>query len=69
MPDEVRYIYQDNAGSAVARNTGIENANGDYVAFNDGDDIWAPNRLHQQVAFLETHPEYGGCNRQVHPCW
>lgn len=57
--DEVIYIYQDNAGSAVARNTGIENAKGDFIAFNDGDDIWAPNRLHQQVAFLQAHTEYG----------
>lgn len=59
MPQEVHYILQENAGSAVARNTGIENAKGEYIAFNDGDDIWAPNRLHQQVEFLETHPEYG----------
>lgn len=57
--DKVRYLYQDNAGSAVARNTGIEHAKGEFIAFNDGDDIWAPNRLHEQVAFLQAHPQYG----------
>ncbi|WP_448556469.1 glycosyltransferase family 2 protein [Thalassotalea montiporae] len=56
---DIKYIYQENAGSAVARNTGIDNALGDFIAFNDGDDLWAPNRLHQQVRFLQEHPEYG----------
>ena len=56
---DVRYFSQANAGSAVARNTGIENAQGDYIAFNDGDDLWAPRRLEQQVKFLEEHSEYG----------
>ncbi|MEH6648958.1 MAG: glycosyltransferase family 2 protein [Motiliproteus sp.] len=57
--DQVEYHYQKNAGSAVARNTGIDQAKGCYIAFNDGDDLWAPERLHQQVNFLEMHPEYG----------
>nr|WP_067297803.1 glycosyltransferase family 2 protein [Marinobacterium profundum] len=57
--DQVIYHYQDNAGSAVARNTGIANARGRYIAFNDGDDLWAPERLMQQVRFLEQHPDYG----------
>lgn len=57
--DQVCYHYQRNAGSAVARNCGIERARGRYIAFNDGDDLWSPNRLHQQVRFLEEHPEYG----------
>jgi len=55
----VKYVFQENAGSAVARNTGISHSKGSYVAFNDGDDIWAPNRLHQQVEFLENHPQFG----------
>lgn len=57
--EPVQYHYQQNAGSAVARNTGIDQAKGSYIAFNDGDDLWAPERLHQQVAFLEQHPDYG----------
>jgi len=55
----IKYVFQENAGSAVARNTGIEHASGKYITFNDGDDIWVKNRLHQQVNFLEMHPDYG----------
>jgi len=57
--DRVVFIYQDNSGSAVARNKGIERSRGKYIAFNDSDDLWAPNRLQQQVDFLESNPEYG----------
>lgn len=57
--DQVQYHYQKNEGSAVARNKGIANANGRYIAFNDGDDLWAPERLRQQVRFLEEHQEFG----------
>ena len=57
--NSVKYILQENAGSAVARNTGLDHANGEFIAFNDSDDLWAPNRLHQQVKFLQDHPEFG----------
>jgi glycosyltransferase involved in cell wall biosynthesis len=48
---------QPNSGSAVARNLGVELADGDYVAFCDSDDLWAPHRLRQQVAYLQTHAD------------
>ncbi len=57
--NRIRYIKQKNSGSAVARNRGIDESNGKYVAFNDGDDLWAPNRLREQVHFLDTHPDFG----------
>lgn len=56
--NRVRFIRQKNAGSAVARNRGIQEATGKYIAFNDSDDLWAPNRLQQQVEFIENNPEY-----------
>lgn len=55
---EIVYRRQPNSGSAIARNLGIDLAEGDYVAFNDSDDLWAPNRLKQQVAFLRGQSEY-----------
>ncbi len=40
----IRYIYQENAGVSVARNNGIEKANGEYLLFVDGDD-WCDDKL------------------------
>lgn len=55
----IRYIYQQNQGPAAARNTGIKNAVGDYVAFLDADDRWLPARLERQMAVLRTRPDAG----------
>jgi len=56
---EVRYIYQTNQGVAAARNNGLEAARGEYFAFLDQDDLWAPEKLKLQVEYLLSHPEVG----------
>lgn len=43
---------KQNSGAAVARNTGIENAIGRFIAFLDSDDTWHPEKLEQQVSFM-----------------
>ena len=53
----IKYIYQNNRGVSSARNIGIENANGDWVAFLDSDDEWLPNKLHEQVKAIESNPK------------
>ncbi len=59
-----RYIYRDNGGLSAARNTGIEQATGEYIQFLDSDDFIVPGKLEAQVALLEKRPEvdivYGG---------
>jgi len=48
--DEITYVGHDsNHGLAAARNTGIEQTSGDYVAFLDDDDEWKPRRIEAQV--------------------
>jgi glycosyltransferase involved in cell wall biosynthesis len=55
----IRYVHQSNAGLAAARNAGIRNARGDYIAFIDSDDLWAPEKLERHVAHLRAAPEVG----------
>jgi len=64
----VRYVYKDNGGVASARNRGIAEAQGKFVATLDADDLWYPTKLERQLERLEqSGPEtalvYAWC------CW
>jgi glycosyltransferase involved in cell wall biosynthesis len=59
-PEKVRYLEHDghrNLGMSASRNLGFHNAKGEYISFLDGDDVWLPHKLEQQVAILESQPE------------
>ena len=55
----VRYFYQENAGVTAARNLAMRKSCGEFLAFLDSDDAWAPWRLESQLAALRCHPEAG----------
>jgi glycosyltransferase involved in cell wall biosynthesis len=57
--DEIRYLEQENAGPSAARNLGVDEANGEFVAFVDADDEVPPTKLSTQVGYLIEHPEVG----------
>lgn len=55
--ERVIFIRQENAGASAARNTGIQAARFDWIAFLDADDEWMPDKLRLQVDLLQRHPE------------
>jgi len=48
----IRYIHQENSGLSSARNTGIQSARHDFVAFLDADDEWLPEHLSSMLTLL-----------------
>jgi len=55
--DRIRYMYQDNKGVSAARNTGIQESRGEWIAFLDSDDEWLPNKLEIQIGYVKSYPE------------
>lgn len=52
--ERIRLIRQPaNMGAAKARNRGVQEALGRYIAYLDGDDLWRPNKLERELAFMQ----------------
>ena len=56
-PNYIRYVYQDNSGPAIARNTGLSHSAGEFIQYLDSDDLLLPTKIELQVKALQNHPE------------
>lgn len=74
----VRVIRQVNQGESVARNRGMDEARGDWIALLDADDRWVPHKLERQIAAINDGPSdvvcvysdmilFGSVKRRVWP--
>jgi len=51
--NRIRYFYQANAGASAARNKGVQESEGAYLAFLDSDDMWEPEKLEKQIQYVQ----------------
>jgi glycosyltransferase involved in cell wall biosynthesis len=65
--ERVLYLRQENQGPSVARNTGIAQAKGEWLAFNDDDDLWLPQKLEWQFRALDQFK--GQCGACITDAW
>jgi glycosyltransferase involved in cell wall biosynthesis len=65
----IRYVRQQNAGPAAARNHGLRVAGADWLCFLDADDIWHREKLERQARALEANSQSGICLAHVQNFW
>jgi len=62
----IRCVRRPNGGQAAARNTGVVNTHGEFVAFLDADDLWLPEKLDRQIEVARrTHADVVYCDGYV----
>lgn len=77
--NNIRFIaHKENQGACAARNTGLKNATGEFIAFLDDDDEWEKNKIQAQIACMDSETdlvycayyqlfEASGIMREIHP--
>ncbi len=61
---DIILVQQENQGVSAARNRGLAEAGGEFIAFLDSDDLWLPEKLAVQVAFFTSHPDAMICQTE-----
>lgn len=64
--DKIRYIRKSNGGACSARNAGIRESVGEYVAFIDCDDLYEPRKIEVCAEYLDKNPQYGFVHTAAH---
>lgn len=59
--ERLLYLRQENRGKSVALNEGLRHVTTEWVAYNDSDDLWRPEKLELQFHALGDFPECGAC--------
>lgn len=61
---QIKILEQENKGVSAARNAGIREANTDWIAFLDSDDVWMAEKLERQMNALEKSPDHRVCHTE-----
>jgi glycosyltransferase involved in cell wall biosynthesis len=67
--ERIRVIHQENQGPSVARNRGIEESRGAFLAFLDADDLWVEDKIETQMSRFHARPELQLCSGHLKSFW
>lgn len=67
--DRIRFLRQPHAGAPAARNLGLSQARGEFIAFLDADDVWHSEKLSRQMARFAARPDLDLCVTHIRNFW
>ncbi len=67
--DRIRVLSQENQGPSGARNHGLEESRGEFIAFLDADDLWVADKLERQLHLMDARPDLALCSGHIKSFW